>query len=112
MKTLSILSFLAFICMSFSFNELSTQSKAKDDLRIFSKHTGAVGYPRQDWFLENTSTTEAIRVVVKFTRGNSGFNNSWTERFDIEPGEIKCIGTKFVQGTDPTHVNLRGARYL
>lgn len=115
MKNVSIkmlMGILLVLGTSFTFVSTTQQSKAKDFIKLFYKHDGVAGNPVQNWYIENTSDSEAIRVVIKYTRGNPGFNDTWTRKFDVEPGEVVGVGTKSSMGQDPINARVKGARYL
>jgi hypothetical protein len=93
--------------------EIIEEQSAKAELRLYSQHDGVPGNPVENWYVRNLSSSQAIRFTVEFWRGQIVFGDRWTRTFDIEPGEIKGIGSKRSSGMATT-INARivGARYL
>lgn len=93
--------------------EIIQTQTALADLRLYSQHDGVPGYPQENWYVRNQSTSRAIRFTVEFWRGQIVFGDRWTRTFNIEPGEIKGIGSKRTSGVaTTTNARIRGARYI
>ena len=88
------------------------QSNAKAYISLYSQHDGTPGYPRENWYIKNRSSNEAIKVTIEFWKGNYSFGDKWTRSFSVEPGEIKGIGTKRGNGGDTVNAQVKGARFL
>jgi hypothetical protein len=91
---------------------MGMQQSALNLLKLYSVHDGVPGYPIENWYVRNTSTSQAIKFTVLFWKGNIDFGDSHTDIFEIEPGEIKGIGNKRGYGNETTHAKITGARFI
>lgn len=87
------------------------QKKASGYIKIFSQHDGKPGYPQENWYAENKSKDQAIRVTIVYWNGNFKSADKWTKSFDLEPGEKKGIGTKRSGSSQTTYAKVNGARF-
>jgi len=85
---------------------------AKDYVHLFSKHKGRPGHVLVNWYAENTSQNQVIKITVQYTKGNAAFGNQWTKSFTLEPGQVLGIGTKQLGGTETIHAQIKGARFI
>ena len=85
---------------------------AKDFVNLFSKHDGRPGHTIENWYAENTSQNQVIKITVLYTKGNPAFGNQWTKTFTLEPGQIIGIGTKRLGATEAVSARIKGARFI
>ncbi len=99
----------------FATSLVMAQSAAKNEVRLYNKFTGTGGLNQYGWFLKNKSTSQAIKVTIKFTDRTKTQNNTRTESFSLEPGDDRWIAVKFQHSFATridTAANIVGARYL
>ncbi|GAB5527223.1 MAG: hypothetical protein Roseis2KO_50950 [Roseivirga sp.] len=112
MKNLILIPLLITSLISVDVDSINDQEKkASGYIKIYSKHDGKPGYPRENWYAENKSKDQAIRITVTYWNGNFASADKWTKSFDLEPGEKKGIGTKRSGISETTYAKLSGARF-